>query len=126
MTDAAHATLGGRPIELRFTPRARAALARLEAPLTIELELYFSCLLRKRVHLLPAPRAGGLSVALSPRVTLSFRPVMSERCDLHTNENGPPLAPLPTDRATAFLPSWVSLDFRRNRWQGDFGYPDAR
>ncbi len=65
--------LDGRAVELRLSGRARAQLAREVGPLDIEMELYFSCLLRKRVRFLDAPHADvSARTPLTDKVSVSF------------------------------------------------------
>lgn len=114
--------LGDRELELRLTPRARAALAALRAPLDIELELYFSCLLRKRVHFLAAPRRDvACRATLTDKVSVSFRPVMTRACAVQAVDV-PQLEYLPLARPGAFTPKWLALDHRAGRWLGEFGF----
>lgn len=42
--------LHDKALEIRLTAAAQHALALRETPLVVEMELLFSCLLRKRVH----------------------------------------------------------------------------
>ncbi|MEF8792612.1 hypothetical protein [Thiohalorhabdus sp.] len=114
----------GRPVALHLTPAARRALAHRAEPLTVELELFFSCLIRTRVRF---PATGdaedaedGEVLAANGRLRLRFRPVMSRHCSLAEGHqlNGFPLAePQP------FVPHWVRLDYRAGTgWTGAFGY----
>ena len=71
--------LGERDIQLRLNDRARAQLARELTPLDIEMELYFSCLLRKRVYFRTALHPDCAARAnLTAQVSVSFRPVMTK------------------------------------------------
>lgn len=116
-------TLGDRQLELRCTPRAAAALAATREPLDIELELYFSCLIRKRVHMRREARTDVAARArVNPQVTVSFRPVMTKACAVHDVAGAPDLESIPLVRGSAFTPKWVSLDFRHGDWIGEFGY----
>lgn len=115
--------LGNRELELRCTPRAAARLAAEREPLDIELELYFSCLIRKRVHVRRAARADvSARGRVSEQVTVSFRPVMTKACAVHEVAGAPDLEPIPLVRESAFTPKWASLDFRHGDWVGEFGY----
>lgn len=108
--------------ELRLTPAARRALEQREQNLVVELELLFSCLVRKRVKF-PATEAKGYALGSShPKLALQFHPIVSHHCTL--DEMGPEQASddLPLAKPEAFAPRWVSLDFRNGRWSGDFGY----
>ena len=64
---------------------AQAALERREFALTVELELYFSCLVKKFVHfheLAPALE----SIAVTERLRVAFRPVTSTACSMDMAE----------------------------------------
>lgn len=114
--------LGSRELELRLTARARAALAAQRTPLDIELELYFSCLLRKRVHFRASPRQDvACRAALTDKVSVSFRPVMARSCAVQAQEV-PELEYLPLAHPGAFTPKWLALDYRAGRWLGEFGF----
>lgn len=113
--------LEGRELELRLTSRAVQALRALSEPLDIELELYFSCLLRKRVNFRAPPRQDIQSrVQLTELATVSFRPVMTRACSLR--DAPPDTERFPLARARAFTPRWLALDFARGRWYGEFGF----
>ncbi len=118
-------TLGNRALELRLSPRASAALAAPGAPLAIEMELYFSCLLRKRVYFRAEARADVAAQArLNERVTVSFRPVMTKACAVNATAGAPELEAFPLQRVAAFTPHWLALDYHAGRWTGDFGFAD--
>jgi len=118
-----HVTLGHRELELRCTSRAAEQLATALEPLDIELELYFSCLIRKRVNVRRAARDDVAARGrVNERVTISFRPVMTKACAVHDVPGAPDLEPIPLVRETAFTPKWLSLDFRHGDWVGEFGY----
>lgn len=124
-TIANRIALGDRALELRLSPRATAALAAPGAPLAIEMELYFSCLLRKRVYFRTEARADVAAQArLNERVTVSFRPVMTKACSVREAEGAPELETFPLKRVAAFTPHWLALDYRAGRWTGDFGFAD--
>ncbi|BAU50294.1 hypothetical protein SVA_3760 [Sulfurifustis variabilis] len=113
--------LGGRTLDLRLTRRAERALRDQREALEIEMELYFSCFLRKRVYFLSAPRDAVARGALTPNVNVSFRAVTTRACVVGDVEGRPDLERLPLKRAAAFMPRWISLDYR-GRWSGEFGY----
>lgn len=109
----------GRGLAVRLTPAAARAIEARATPLHVEMELYFSCLIRKRVRFDVPPR--GEAVLLGEGLSLSFRPVMGRVCGLdeHDPDN---LADLPTGEPQRFVPRWLTLDYRKGRWQGEFGY----
>lgn len=114
--------LGGRALELRLSAAAQRQLAAGGAPLVAEMELYFSCLIRKRVRFPAAPHAGATCVRVGEKLTLCFRPVMTRACAVETVEGAPELEAFPIQRPEAFLPKWLELDWRKGDWSGDFGF----
>ncbi len=115
--------LGDRELEVRCTRRATAQLAAEREPLDFELELYFSCLIRKRVYVRRTARADVTARGrVNEHVTVSFRPVMTKACAVHDVAGAPDLEPIALVRAGAFVPKWLSIDFSGGGWIGEFGY----
>jgi len=118
--------LAGRDIQLRLSPAARTQLARETTALEIELEVYFSCYLRKRVHFLRTPHRDVLErVALGDHVSLSVRMVMTQACAVAEAPAEPELEALPIVRHRPFIPRWVSIDYTGGAWSGEFGFQSA-
>lgn len=114
---------GKGSLEVRLTPRAKDALAALEQPLAVELELYFSCLIRKRVNFTTDSLHDAVaSGKLSDQVSVSFRPVMTRACSLHETAGKPDLETFPIVNAAAFTPKWLQLDRAHGEWHGEFGW----
>jgi len=102
---------------------SRAAQAALTAgTLVVEMELYFSCLIRKRVLFPSAPHADATCAMLDERLTVCFRPVMTRQCAVSGVQDSPELEAFPIQRPDAFLPKWLALNFRHGNWSGEFGY----
>lgn len=116
--------LYGRPIQVRLSRAAQTAAASLSAPLMVEMELYFSCLVRKAVRFRTANDVAVDSehALITERLMLCFRPVTTEHCALPDDDAAPPLEAMPVKRPQAFLPRWLNIDFRRGEWRGEFGY----
>ena len=115
-------TFQGRPLELTVSRRAQAQLDRRTEPLFLEMELYFSCLIRKRVYVresIDSPDA----VALDGKLMARFRPVVTQTCAMRDVErDNPPVKDMPIIKPERFIPHWLMLDYRRGKWQADFGY----
>ena len=110
----------GRPLRVALSPAAEAALAARGAPLCAEMELYFSCLIRKRVRFHEAGCAG--AVAVGPSLEVRFRPVMTRACGKDYEGEAPPLTDFPVRRAAPYVPRWLRIHYARGRWEGEFGY----
>jgi len=105
---------------VRLSRAAQAALA--TGPLVVEMELYFSCLIRKRVLFPPAAHRDATCARLDECLTVCFRPVMTRQCAVNGVQGSPELETFPIRRPEAFLPKWLTLDFRHGNWSGEFGY----
>ena len=114
-------TLMGRTLRLDLTPAAVRALAARTAPLHVEMELYFSCLIRNRVHF-DGPQRGEVAW-VGQDLSLSFRPVMSRGgCSVADSDPEGLLVDLPTGEPQRFVPHWLRLGHRHGQWQGEFSY----
>ncbi|MGD9000665.1 MAG: hypothetical protein PVF75_09640, partial [Granulosicoccaceae bacterium] len=67
------------PVEVWWTDRAERALAQRDTPLTAEMQLYFSCVVKKRVLFHEQSELEGIPV--DSRLQILFRPVESTSCD---------------------------------------------
>lgn len=115
--------MSDKKIQTTFSEKAVAALAKRSEPLNIELELYFSCLIRKRLRFVDVIAEDGI-VLESPRenVNLYFRPVMTKVCSVDEVINVPEMERFPIAKPEAFIPKWVKVDYKRGQWLGEFGY----
>jgi hypothetical protein len=105
--------------------RAEKALTRLTVPLVAEMELYFSCLIRKAVRFNDFS-TGSDATPVSPNLYLRFRPVGSRSCGLKLSDGKPQLDDFPVVNPKAYTPDWVEVDFRHGEWLGHFGYGHDR
>ncbi|HHH46338.1 MAG TPA: hypothetical protein ENK53_04920 [Thiotrichales bacterium] len=118
--------LYGKPLQLVLSHGARRAIARLEHPLLVEMELYFSCLIRKRVLFrdpaepMPDPALPGIEAF--PGLRIRLRAVVTETCAIDGLEGAPPVKSMPVARPAAMVPRWLRLQYGQHGWQGEFGY----
>ena len=116
-------TLNDRSVTLDLTPAAKAALAKRGTPLYVQMELYFSCLLRLKVRFYEtAPAMETAWLSANEKLFVSFRPVMTAQCNNDYQGEEPPLTDFPIARDAPFTPRWLRLDYRQGQWQGEFGY----
>ena len=114
-------TVNGKTIALYLSPRAQTALTARHQPLLAEMELYFSCLIRKRVHFRELCE-GKAGEPATEKLYVCFRPVVSRACGAKLADGAPPLAEVDIVHATAYTPDWLTIDYRDGKWQGSFGY----
>jgi hypothetical protein len=107
-------------VEIRLSRSAQRALAERSTPLQAEMELLFSCLIRKRVRF--SDQVAQDAIAASDRLSVRFRPAMTSACVLSDLDGPPPLDDFPIANPRPYVPRWLSIDYRRGQWVGDFGY----
>ena len=109
----------GKKIRVEWSASADKKMQDLAEPLLVEMELYFSCLIRKAIRFGIDAQAGHFAAA-SPRLKIGFRPVMSRVCRVSDVEGDPPLEDFPILKPEAFVPKRLTIDYRSGRWVGDF------
>ena len=85
------------------------------------MELYFSCLVRKKVRFRDAGAAAE-GVAVGDKLRVSFRPVMTAHCGTDYEVEEPPLTDFPIIHRRPYIPQWLYIDYRAGNWVGEFGY----
>lgn len=114
--------VNGKPVAVELSRAASNAIEQRTRPLVVEMELYFSCFIRKRV-LFCDGRADDERSRFPQGLSVHFRPVMARACrvaDVHGA--GPPLTDFPVAKPAVFVPHWLRIDYRGGRWHGEFGY----
>ncbi len=82
----------GKQIQVEITKKAAQQLSNRLNPLFIEMELYFSCLLRKEIRIRESVRDQideAFTAQLSDNLHISFRPVMTKTCSVSSCEGEP-------------------------------------
>jgi hypothetical protein len=110
----------GRQLTVKLTQRAELALSLRHKPLLAEMELYFSCLLRKKVRFHESDEG----TIVTDKLWVSFRPVMTEKCSNDYEGDAPPVTDFPIQKTWQYVPHWLRIDYTNGEWQGEFGYLD--
>ncbi len=113
--------INGRTVTVEWSRAAARELARRTQPLIVELELYFSCLVKKFVHF-HETAPGRPTVAVSDKLALYFRPVTSTACSFEVADRlgRQPEIELDTPNVRKIAPKRVSIDFVRGAWRGEY------
>jgi len=115
------AVINQRDMDIYWTERANTALMARTEPLVIELQLYFSCVVQKRV--LFHQQATFETFAVNNRLELAFHPVESAVCDPTEFASMHPVGKdLSQGVAARMVPKRVEIDFRQDEWEGSFSY----
>lgn len=109
----------GGELTVRWTARAERALRARRTALPVEMQLYFACVLMKRVLFPEQPPAEGLAVA--GRFLVSLRTVESDRCDpVAFADKHPARRELDSAGARRMRAKELLLDYRQGQWRGEF------
>jgi len=113
--------LNEKKMDVRLSASARRALASRQTPLLAEMELLFSCLIRKRVRFHEQVDVES-STPVSEYLAVRFRPVMTRACSVSSVEGHAPSEDFHIADPRPYIPRWLSIDFRKGEWRGEFGY----
>ena len=113
--------LNGKKLRVQWTGRAERALCNRRQPLVIEMQLYFSCVVKKRV--LFHDQTDFETTEVNDNIQIAFRPIQAAACDPEEFARNYPVGRvLNAPAAIRMIPSKISIDFRKGRWQGEFGF----
>ncbi len=113
--------IDGHPLELRWSGRAERELERCRQPLIVELQLYFSCVVKKRV--LFHRQVDFATTRVDDRMQIAFRPIASAVCDPREFALRYPAGrDLSAGPAARMVPAIAEIDYRDGRWEGQFHY----
>jgi hypothetical protein len=113
----------GKPVKVSVSAAAHTQLASNSEPLLAEMELYFSCLIRKRVlfkQLPDNPLSASNITEVLPGLFISFNPVTTKECRIVDNPNGPLLKAMPIEEPARFVPDRIKIHYRSSQWAGEY------
>jgi hypothetical protein len=115
-------SLRGKPLTVSWTRRADHQLARQTRPLLAEMQLYFSCVVKKRVVFHEEVFIDASeTLAVNDHLTIAFRPVEANSCDpVEFAANHPVRREFDSCGAVKMHPSSLRLDFKSGNWLGEF------
>ena len=114
--------LRGKPLTVSWTKRADRALAQRSQPLLAEMQLYFSCVVKKRVLFHEtAPGDEMETLAVNDQLHVAFRPVEANSCNpVEFAANHPVRREFGTSGAVKMHPSQLHLDYKSGAWVAEF------
>ena len=113
--------INGKEVLVEWTRSAQQMLKERTQPLMMELELYFSCLIKKFVQF-----HDGLdnndTVRISDNFHIRFRTLTSTACSIDELPKGQrqPPTELDTPIAKRLAPKRIRVDYRNQQWQGEY------
>lgn len=126
----------GKSVDVTLTPRAAKMCKAVVGQLILEVQVYFSCVLVKRVAIYAdAPQDGTWqlepeqfaallqqSQPLCDRLSVRFNTVMTTICPVTDYLGPPPVTDFKIHREGAYVPRWLTVDYRDGKWFGDYGW----
>ncbi len=109
----------GKQVLVEWSASADKAMSARASPLMVEMELYFSCLVRKTVRF-GSTALIRYSATVTPQLQVVFRPVMTTVCKVSEVDDEPPLEDFNILKPEAFVPKRLYIDFKRGQWIGTF------
>ena len=111
--------MGNYPLEICWSRAAHQALKRRQLPLIIEMQLYFSCNIKKLVYF--HQQFDHPTVPVSDQVSVYFRAVRATSCDpIEFARNYPTDMTFESEAAQRMHARSLDIDYRDGKWQGSF------
>lgn len=128
-----------KAVEITLSKKAVAASQKLDSPLIIEMQIYFSCLLGKRLAFYTQQPLNGAwqvedelfatmideSQLLADNVYVRFNTVMTKSCPVSDYAGPPPVTDFTIKNQKPYVPSWLTIDFSKGFWCGEYGWPSS-
>lgn len=130
----------GKPVAVSLTESAVRASSQLETTLIIEIQIYFSCLLGKRLAFYTQETMGGTwkvepemfrtmlesAQQLSDRIFIRFNTVMTRSCPVADYAGPPPVTDFKIINQKPYVPDWLNIDFSNGLWSGEYGWAASK
>ena len=117
--------LHGKQVFIDLSSDAVRTSAESAMPILCEVELYFSCLVRKQVRftqISPPTFDDRHYTRVIPGFYASFRAVATQQCSIQKVGDKPPVETMPIHKPERFVPNWIRIDFHDGRWIGEYGF----
>ncbi len=109
-----------KELYIEWTDRAQSQLDQLSQRLIVEMQLYFSCVVIKRVLFHHQSELDAVTV--NDQIRVVFRSVQSSVCSPEEFARNYPVARELPAASKKMTPSRLSIDFKRGQWEGEFAY----
>ncbi len=129
-----------KKIDIELLPHAAAQDIKLKNILLIEIQIYFSCLLGKRLAFYTDTEFNGAwqvekeqfqlmlddAKQLTENIYIRFNTVMTRACPVSDYIGPPPVTDFAIKNQKPYVPSWLTIDFKNNIWSGEYGWPKSK
>jgi hypothetical protein len=113
-------SLRDREMEVEWTSRAQHELEKRDTPLVVEMQLMFSCVVKKRTIFHDSCDLD--TVAVSDKLKVAFRPVEPTSCDpVEFATKYPVKREFDSAASLKIRPKHLLVDYVNGEWAGEFG-----
>jgi hypothetical protein len=111
----------GKKMSIMYSKRAEKALQKRNTSLIAELQLYFTCVVQKRVLFHETTNLE--TITANPNLKISYHTVQSNACEpVEFAEKHPVKKELNSKAALSMRPSIFKIDYKDGQWIGDFSF----
>lgn len=125
-----------KEIDIQLSSAAKKQCKNLPSTLIIEIQIYFSCLLGKRLAFYSNgeiaqtyPLDNELfseiladSQTVTDNINLRFNTVMTKSCSVSDQAGPPPVTDFKIARQKPYVPAWLTIDYKNGAWSGKYGW----
>ena len=129
-------TFHDKTIDINLSNNAVLQSQQLYSVLLIEIQIYFSCLLGKRLAFYTAEKLDGTwqlkpdalsdmlkeSQHLTGNIYVRFNTVMTRSCPVSDYVGPPPVTDFTIANQKPYVPGWLNIDFNEALWCGEYGW----
>jgi hypothetical protein len=126
-----------KTMEIMLSKRAAEQNQKLNLPLIIEIQIYFSCLLGKRLAFYTDQTLDGAwqvepelfssmlddAQQLTENIFIRFNTVMTKSCPVSDYAGPPPVTDFKINNQKPYVPTWLNIDYKNGMWSGEYGWP---
>jgi len=126
-----------KTIDIKLSPAALSNSQQLQSKLIIEIQIYFSCLMGKRLAFYSDQNIHGTwqvenkefnilledAQAINDNIFIRFNTVMTKSCPVSDQLGPPPVSDFKIKNQTPYVPSWLNIDFKDGQFCGEYGWP---
>jgi len=119
-THSQRINLSDKTLDISWTNRAELQLQQSQSKLTVEMQLYFSCVVKKRVIFF-SYNQDFETTYVNDDMQIAFHTVEASSCDpVEFAKNYPAKRILDSENALKMRPKKLEIDFKNKKWVGEF------
>jgi hypothetical protein len=133
-------TFHEKTMSISLSEQAVKQSNRLDDILLIEIQIYFSCLLGKRLAFYSDTEMNGAwrvdtklfsamvndAEQLTENIYVRFNTVMTKACPVSDYVGPPPVTDFIISNQKPYVPSWLNIEFNKGEWSGEYGWPASK